>query len=765
MINHISLKYETPICDVEKFGKSFLLLDDTLRLHRITPTFKKEKTFTLLKTATDRDKKLILSEGALAFTKQDKLYTLAIKEKKVNSLTWFGEKINAISESHDGQYIAAGYNDGRVNVFLQTGEIYQSLVFECGNVKTLAFDDQSNLLLVVGDRSKTVVHDVMLNQTLAVIRTDIKIFKAVFLDNYKLFSINENGTTSIIDIKTSTVLSTHNNNIVNPTTIALNTSRDYGMVAEKNGKITVIFLERNKILFTHQLINKPVKKIKWVYETLFFLFDDGNVMIYPLLNDHKLVEKNIEERDYKTASLLLKKNTFLSLFSDIEKELDTIWTEEIFPQAMDLILDNRQEMAEELVDPFVHDVYKKKIFNLYTNHSEVVTNFLRAYENNDYSTVFALAETYPHLKKSYKYRVVNDEWELAYKKAFDVMKNGFKAKANQILSPFNDVEIKKNLISVLTTFPKMFIDAEALFLSKHTSAYFTYATKNSVIKGTPEYKKLIDEAEKLLKKIEEAKKSGALKEVIVLSKQLANYGHYKKQAKDIIDSIRNRVLFLDHVRKNNFTEAYSLIEQTHEITEMDEFQKLYAEFARQEKEAYRLAYEGKTGEILLLLREFLPIPLLKDKIASIVKISYLRHFIGVTEIELTDWKATIEYYSLFFGIDSDIKETTKQIGVEDVLYKIIGGKDKYGYRKYDFIDDIVKMKTEEQLKAEKRAAKKDHSHLYHLLILVGGIGVLAFIAYILLNVFSSSIASYKEERRQGPYKLFEKVYEQTGRTQ
>jgi hypothetical protein len=318
------------------------------------------------------------------------------------------------------------------------------------------------MLLVVGDRSRCVVHDVLLNRTLAVIRTDIKIFKALFLDDYKLFAINENGTTSLIDIKTASVLSTHNNSIVNPATIALNTSRDYAMVAEKNGKITVIFLERNKILFTHQLLNKPVKKIKWIQENLFFLFDDGTVTVYPLQNDHKMVEKNIEARDYKTASLLLKKNTFLSLFSDIEKGLDTIWNEEVFPQAMDLILDGRQDAAVALVDPFVHDVYKKKIFNLYTNQSDVVTAFLKAYEGNDYSAIFSLAETYPHLKKSYKYRVVNDEWELAYKKAFDVMKNGFKVKANQILGPFNDVEGKKNIISVLTTFPKLFIDAESL---------------------------------------------------------------------------------------------------------------------------------------------------------------------------------------------------------------------------------------------------------------------------------------------------------------
>jgi hypothetical protein len=222
---------------------------------------------------------------------------------------------------------------------------------------------------------------------------------------------------------------------------------------------------------------------------------------------------------------------------------------------------------------------------------------------------------------------------------------------------------------------------------------------------------------------------------------------------------------LDHLRKNNFTQAYSLIEQTHEITQMEEFQTLYAPFERHEREAYRLAFDGNTGEILLLLREFLPIPLLKDKIASIVKISYLNCFMRVESVELTDWKGTIEYYSLFFGIDSDIKETAKKLGIEEVLYKILGGKDKYGYRKYDFIDEIVKMKTEEQLRAEKMATKKDRSHLYHLLFLLGGVGLLSLIAYIMLNLFSGAISSYKEDRRQGPYKLFEKVYEQTGKPQ
>lgn len=763
MGNHITLEYDTPICDVRKFGKSFLLLDDTLRLHRITPTFKKEKTFTLIKTETKKGIKQLLTSGAITFVKKEKPYTLAIKEKKLLPLTWFGEKINSLSESYDGRYIAAGYDDGRVNVFLTSGEIYQSLVFECGNIKTVAFDEKSDMLLAIGDRNKLVVHDVMLNRTLASIRTDIQIMYALFLDDYKLFSVNENGSTSIINIKSGTIESTHNNNIQNPTAIALNTNRDYGMVAEKNGKVTVVFLERNKILFSHQLINKPVRKIKWVGETLFFLFTDGTVIIYPLLNDHKLIEKNIEERDYKTASLLLKQNTFLSLFSDIETGLDNVWNDDILPQAMDLILDNRQGDAEQLVDPFIHDVYKKKVFNLYTDESEVVVNFLKAYEHNDYATMFSLADSFPHLKKSYKYRVINDEWELAYKKAFEVMKNGFKVKANQILKPFNDVEKKKNLISVLTTFPNLFIEAENLHRNKHISDYFTLVAKNSVLKDTPEYIKLIDEAEKLLKKIDEAEKKGALRDVIVLSKRLAGYKPYKNRAKEFIDTIKNRVLFLDHIKKNNIKGAYALVEQSHEITKMKEFETLYAPFKSHETSAYQAAFEGKTAEILYELKEFLSIPLLKDKIASIVKISYIKSFMNVESVELTDWKAAIEYYSLFFGIDNDMKEAAKEIGIEEYLYKLIGGRDKYGYRKYDFIDNIIKEKTEEQLRAERQGKKKDLTNLQHFVIIIGGILLLSLGAYLALNIFSSQIREYKEERSRGPYKLFERVYEQMGK--
>jgi len=763
MSNHITLEYTTPICDVRKFGKSFLLLDETLRLHRITPTFKKEKTFTLIKTESKKRIKQLLSSGTITFVKNDKPYFLSIKEKKLLPLEWFGENINSISESRDGKYLAVGYDNGRVNVFMTSGEIYQSLVFECGNIRSVAFDDKSDMLLAIGDRNKTVVHDVLLNRTLASIRTDIRISFALFIEGYKLFAVNENGTTSIINIKTASVESTHNNNIQNPTAIALNTNRDYGMVAERNGKITVIFLERNKILFSHQLINKPVSKIKWLGETLFFLFKDGTVAIYPLLSDHKMIEKNIEERDYKTASLLLKKNTFLSLFSDIEKSLDTVWNEEVFPQAMDLILDNRQDDAERLVDPFIHDVYKNKVFNLYTNNSDVVINFLKAYEHSDYATIFALAETYPHLKKSYKYRVINDEWELAYKKAFEAMKNGFKAKATQIFRSFNDIEKKKNLISVLTTFPNLFIEADTYHRTKQTAKYFALAAKNSVLKETPEYTKLIEEAERLLKKINEAEEKGALRDIIVLSKRLANYYPYKAKAKAFIESIRYRVLFLDHIQKGKKTDAYALVEQAHEITGMDEFQTLYAPFRAKEPDAYKAAFHGKTGDILYQMKDFLSIPLLKDKIASIIKISYLKSFLNVESVELTDWKSTIEYYSLFFGIDNDVKEATRQIGVEEVLYKMIGGKDKYGYRKYDFIDNIIKEKTEEQLLAEKQKAKKDFTHLQHFLFVIGGVLILALLAYIILNIFSSEIREYKDERRHGPYKLFERVYEKTGK--
>ena len=345
------------------------------------------------------------------------------------------------------------------------------------------------------------------------------------------------------------------------------------------------------------------------------------------------------------------------------------------------------------------------------------------------------------------------------------MKNGFKAKATQIFRHFNDIEKKKNLISVLTTFPNLFIEADTYFRSKQTANYFALAAKNSVLKETPEYSKLIEEAEKLLKKINEAEANGALRDIIVLSKRLATYYPYKARAKAFIDSIRNRVLFLDHIQKNKKTDAYALIEEAHEITQMDEFKTLYAPFKAKESDAYKAAFHGQTANILYLMKDFLAIPLLKDKIASIVKISYLKSFLKVENVEMTDWKSTIEYYSLFFGIDNDIKETMKTIGQEDVLYKLIGGKDKYGYRKYDFIDDIIKEKTQEQLLAEKQKKKKDYTHLQHFLFIIGGILVLSLLAYIFLNIFSSQIRDYKEERRMGPYKLFERVYEKSPRGQ
>ena len=99
MSNHITLEYTTPVCDVRKFGKSFLFLDEALRLHRITPTFKKEKTFTLIKTESKKRIKQLLSSGTITFVKNDKPYFLSIKEKKLLPLEWFGENINCISES------------------------------------------------------------------------------------------------------------------------------------------------------------------------------------------------------------------------------------------------------------------------------------------------------------------------------------------------------------------------------------------------------------------------------------------------------------------------------------------------------------------------------------------------------------------------------------------------------------------------------------------------------------------------------------------
>jgi len=147
--------------------------------------------------------------------------------------------------------------------------------------------------------------------------------------------------------------------------------------------------------------------------------------------------------------------------------------------------------------------------------------------------------------------------------------------------------------------------------------------------------------------------------------------------------------------------------------------------------------------------------MLKDKISSIIKISYLKSFSNIKEINLVDWKSTIKNYSLYYGIDSDLRNVAKKVGFENELYKTLAGIDRYGYRKYDFVDDIISYTTKEKLKEEKKVhTRAAPAKNYIAIVLV--IIVFIILVKVVTLIFDTAIEDYKKERRQSPYKLFEK---------
>lgn len=763
MSSYIELKYDFLLCDIAKFGKKYLLLDDELKIHELDNTIKKGKSFSLLEAKSLKEKKLLLKNGSVLYIKDDKPNIFSLKDKSSKEFSWFGNNINAIAESFDGKMIAVGYNSGKVNIFLIDGEIYQSLYFDCGNITNLIFNQNDNRLIINGDKNKTIIHDVDLNITISTIVTKTNIIKALFLDEKRIFAISIDGNTQILDTKNGLTESSIDNNIKNPTSLFLNASKEYAIIGTKNGEVDIIFIQRNKILFSQKIGSSPILNIKWIDETLFFLFEDGNIVIIPLLKEHEEVKEKIKKRSYNEANNILSSNRFLSIFSDIEKELDLAWNEEIFPEALDFILSGHIPEAKDLVVPFIHDVYKKKVFNLYIDKSDIVDIFKTAYEDKDYANLYFVAEKFPHLKKSTMYKTVDSEWEIKYKKAFKVMRDGFKAQATQLLKDFNEVESKKNLISSLINLPRVFLEAEELYKSNNFDLYFSHIAKNSILKQTPEFLELKKEIDKLENEIKEAQKENNYRDMVILAKKLSTYKPYKTRAKEIIESVKSKITFLNYINKDDINSAYKIAQEDYEITHMKQFKELYKKYQYAEEQAYKFALDGDTEQVLITFKDFLNIGLFKDKISSIVKISYLKGIFKVkdTDLELINWKSTIDHYSLYFSVDEDLKEAAKKVGFEEYLYKVLGKIDKFGYRKYDFTEKIIGYKTEEELKKERSI--QIPQIVWHYIIIFISIIVFVILAKVAIDIFSEEIYAYKQERKEGPYKLFERVFEYTNK--
>ena len=195
---------------------------------------------------------------------------------------------------------------------------------------------------------------------------------------------------------------------------------------------------------------------------------------------------------------------------------------------------------------------------------------------------------------------------------------------------------------------------------------------------------------------------------------------------------------------------------------MPGFRKILDKYKQKETQAYIYVKKSDIEYLLLSMGDYIHYPLLRDKIASFIKIAYLKKFLNINkeDVSLIDWRGTLEHYALYFGVDGDLKIVAKRKGIEKDLNKVIVRSNFLGYRKYDFSEDILKFKTQEQLQIQEQKTKeiKKDPHMFHLMLIGAGVVVFILLAWIMLKIFEPNIQDIKEERKKGPYKGFETIY-------
>lgn len=764
MNNHVKLEYENPVTDIRKFKENLFLLDSKMVLHKVTNSLKNIKDYSLFPDSEQYKHGAILHNGSILYEHEEIIKSFSVKSKKTIEYYWNEKEIASISQSFDGRFIAVGYKRGNVTIYLINGTVYQTVYFKYGNVLNIIFSNDSNKLVINYEKNKIVVHDVEYNVTLGTILVKAPFIHSAFLDDKRIFGVSESGYTTIVDIHEEEVISSNNNEIKGATSISVTPDKEYGLIGQYDGTLTVIFIERNKILFSKKLSRAEIIGIKWMGETLVISYLSGTVEFFLLRNDHESIKEHIEQRDFKSVGKIMKENSFLSLFSDIEKELDQAWNKDIFPKALDLILDENQEEAKKLVSPFTHDVYKNRVFNIYIDKPEVPDKFQSSYEKKEYRVLYELAKQYPHLKKTSIFQEVEKEWDIAYSKAFRNMKKNLKDKAIAILKLFYDVESKKHLISTLINIPNMFISSANTYKNGSLDEYFATVSRSQVLKDTPEYKEISKKMDLVLQELNNARKQDDVKKTIEIAKKLSLYRPHRKRSKEILESLKDKITFMSYVNKNETRLAYRLVDKNHDITEMEEFKDLYKNYLEKEKMAYKYIVSGHTKQIIVTLDKFVNIPFLKRKIASLVKTSLLNSLKDVKDPEMLDWKATIENYGRLFGLDHDMERMTVSIDRDKEYYKALGGRNPTGYMNKEFPNTILQYKTNKQLKEEalkeeesKRGNVKPYVHIIMTLLII----LLVILgANFLTDYFQTAIMQYNQERKAGPYQFFNRAHEE-----
>lgn len=686
MMDNLYHFYELELSDLS-FSKSVHLIKEKEGRHKFSNAF-----------ATS-------SDGYIFVSPKHSPSGVVLRDKnaviKISDLRWHKANISTAQFSPDGHFLATGGEDGKTFIFhLPSLKLADSLPPRPDYIANIIFNETNEKLAVTSFDNTITILNLEIGRVQAVVDVESVVEDGAFIENSsKFFFACRDGSIGIYDIHTKELKV---EKLAEEWFTHLQTMPDgkFAIIGSKSNQLYIVRIEDFDVLYQLALQHSGVSAMTLGFNRLIIAYIDGYVEFYDIKKSLDIFQGLIEEGNLFDAIKLTKdENIFLSLLPVYTTAIDTQWKITL-KEAIDLLATNKFQEATNLVRPFMDDKRKKAEFSQYTQQLEAVAKFCDAWEAKDIQTAYKIAEQTPELQKLPFYDLLEEYFLQVFnvaKKLLIADMNANMSKAQTLLKAFLNVKSKKDIAQSLLKDCAKFHEADILLKERKFAEFFALAEKYPVLKQTNSYDKAMYIIPQVIDRVNQLISDKKYDKAAELSTFLSTLAPFKNVGQENLRLIEYQQKFMEAINALDIKQAYSLAAQEERLQAMPEYTQLNKDFKECANNASTLAGDGYTNRVVDLLSPYFEVEYWKEKIASIIKISYLYELDNTAENKAAhpdvNWKKSIAIYLDRFGLDEEISRVCETHGLMEYLADTDKGDPK-GYLSLPYTYTILIRDTE-----------------------------------------------------------------------
>ncbi|EQB40395.1 hypothetical protein M947_00940 [Sulfurimonas hongkongensis] len=655
--NHFTL--ENPIVEVKLQEDNISFVDSQNVLYIFDKKFKLSLKMKLDKSNDTRHmfcNEFNISKNSISVPLKKNLISTLYNEGKIKATfksTIHQSNINFTRYSKDAKYLLSASLDGKVFIHdLETKTIRYSYKNRPDYCSYATFSHKNKLVFVsYFNRTNTLLN--LQDDTLVEFNTNDPIELAIFFDeDRKLFLANREGYSIIYDciekeIISQKVLFTHW-----PTSATLSQNRKNIVIGTRTNKLYIIDPFKNELINSMDFEDSAVANVDIKNNDLLIGFTNGNLSLIDLSYKKEQFLHHVNLKEYDKAKEILDSNCFLYLDDAIDKFKKSF--DEVLVKAKELITKKFVDEAIKLVDPFMqYKEFKTKIDALLIQQDHIA-HFIEAVEKKEIQNAYFFAQKYPIIESLHYYTLLENRWEKIYAEARSALEEDPLRgvhKAKNILSPYEKIPQKSELIKFLLNNSVMLSRADAAVKKQDFKTYFRLVEEFDFLKQTRLFKKIQDLAVSIKNKATQLYADGEYKAAQNTFRTILDFQEYKQFALNEIEKIDHILRFQFAIEKGNKKLIYSFANKYNFLSFTPEFEGFNEEFDKHINKALKVTKYGDVKKARYILNDYIGIKELEKKIDNCIKIGYLKQFEN-TDASPKEQDLFLKRYNFLFGIDN-----------------------------------------------------------------------------------------------------------------